>query len=112
MTFGSTGEPDAWAAAIESCVGERWEESEDPVEHVTVEEVEIDAVPAASVFRFLFAHSSSPEPQHEESLAFVHLHDVLVMVSVQAPPSDPYDHALLDDVLVKAVDKAREQLGV
>jgi hypothetical protein len=112
LAFPSPLDAAAWASAYESCVDETWEESDDPVEHVSVEPLDIaEAGDGASAVRLLYAHGEGEAPAHDEGVALIRLGNVLVVVSESGPDvASPYDQALLEESVAKAVSKAQATL--
>jgi hypothetical protein len=112
MTFESRAELDAWTMALESCVGERWEELDDPVEHVTVEAIDVaEHGDDRAGFLLSFAHGDDEEPAHLSRWYLVRVGGVLVLVTGEDYDLDcSEDEAHLADVVAKAVDKAEATL--
>ena len=66
LTFPTREDLDAWTGALESCVGEQWEESDDPVEHVSLETIDVaDLGEESAGFLFHFAHGEDEAPAHD-----------------------------------------------
>jgi hypothetical protein len=112
LTFQTGEELDAWTAALKSCVGERWEESDDPVEHVSLETIDLaDHGEEAAVFVFHFAHGKDEDVAHASRWFLVRVGGALLLVT-----GDDYelessqDEELLADVLARAVEKAEATL--
>ena len=62
LNFQTREDLDAWTAALESCVGEQWEELDDPVEHVSVEPIDgADHGDDRAGFLFHFAHGEDED---------------------------------------------------
>ncbi len=113
LTFPSPRDANEWATAFESCAGQEWEEGDDPVEHVSVEELTIDELgDDATAVLLLYAHGDDEPPAHDEGVALVRLGHALVVVSESGPDVvTPYDQTLLEDSAAIAVSKAQDSLG-
>ena len=103
---------DAWTAALESCVGEQWEELDDPVEHVSVEPIDVaDHGDDGAGFLFHFAHGEDEEPAHDSRWFLVRVGDALVLVTGEDYElEDSQGEELLTDVLARAVEKVEASL--
>ncbi len=112
LTFRTRKDLDTWTAALESCVGEEWEELEDPVEHVSVETIEVaDLGDDRAGFLLHFAHSEDEGPAHDNRWLLVRVGNVLVLVTGDDYElDDPQDEELLAEVLTRAVEKAEDAL--
>jgi hypothetical protein len=112
LTFQQRSDLEAWIAALESCVGEQWEESGDPVEYVTLETMAVaDHGDDRAGFLFHFAHGQDEGPAHDSRWSLVRVGDALVIVTgedYELENSD--DEELLADVLGRAVEKAQATL--
>lgn len=112
LTFETREDLDTWTAAFESCVGEQWEELEDPVEYVSVETIAVaDHGEDRAGFLFHFAHGEGEVPAHDSRWFLVRVGSALVLVTGEDyEPEDSQDEELLTDVLARAVQKAEAAL--
>ncbi len=109
--FSTAQDVASWFDGLESCVGEEWEESFDPVEQVTVATLEDpDLGDESRGFRTTYAHSD--EPEHDNTAVLVRLGEVLVLVSYDNYGLDEaVDQAFLDGLVDTAVAKVNATLG-
>jgi hypothetical protein len=112
LTFDTGEDRDTWTTALESCVGQRWEESDDSVEHVSLETIDVAGVGGDSAgFLFHFAHGADEDPAHDSRWFLVPVGDALVLVTGEDYELESSeDEELLADVLARAVDKAEATL--
>jgi hypothetical protein len=112
LTFQTREDLDAWIAALESCIGEQWEELEDPVEYVSLETIDVaDHGDDRAGFLFHFAHSEDEGPAHDSRWFLVRVGSALVLVTGEDYElKETEDEELLVEVLVRAVEKAEAAL--
>ena len=111
FVFSTAQDVASWFDGLESCVGQEWEESFDPVEQVTVETLE---VPDFGDESRGFLHDLRPqrEPQHDNTAVLVRLGEVLVLVSYDNYRLDEaVDQAFFDGLVETAVAKVEATLG-
>ena len=96
-------------------VGEAWDESSDPVDHVTVERFDVpDLGDESSGFRTVYAHSAGPA--HDFTAEFVQVGEALVIVGISSdgldePGYEPLDPSMLNRLTATAVAQVEATLN-
>jgi hypothetical protein len=110
LVFATAEDAGSWFDGFESCVGEKWEESSDPVEHVSFERFEApDLGDESAGFHTVYAHSEGPE--HDTHGVVVRFGEVLVIVDYNnAGLDEPIDQEFFDDLIETAVAKVAATL--
>jgi hypothetical protein len=111
FVFSTAQDVVSWFDGLESCVGQEWEESFDPVEQVTLETLEVpDLGDESRGFVTTYAHSG--ESEHDNTAILVRLGEVLVLVSYDNYGLDEaVDQAFFDGLVETAVAKVEATLG-
>ena len=106
LVFEAPEDAISWFDGVESCVGQAWEESSDPVEHVSLERSEAPELGDESRgFRTIYAHSEGL-PVHDNTAVLVRLGEVLVVVDYSNHGLDePVDQAFFDSLIETAVSR-------
>jgi hypothetical protein len=101
----------SWFDGLESCVGQEWEQSFDPIEHVTLETLDVPSLgDETRGFRTIYAHDEGPE--HDNTAILVGLGEVLVLVSYDNYGLDEaVDQLFFDGLVETAVGKVEATLG-
>jgi hypothetical protein len=111
FVFSTAEDGASWFDGLESCVGQEWEESFDPVENVTLESLDVaDLGDESRGFRTIYAHDEGPD--HDNTAVLVRSGDVLVLISYSNYGLDePVDQAFFQGLVETAVAKAESVLA-